>query len=166
MEKLSPCKVNLLLNILGKRADGFHELETVMHPVALFDTIRFETAAEGISLTCSEPSLPTDQRNLVKYLQLIQDFGFKTAIDDFGAGYTSFRNLRSLAVDLVKIDGSCVENLPRSPDDQAFVRTLVELAQNFDIETVAEWVQDEETVALLAGWGVDRLQGELTGAAN
>ncbi len=65
LEKQSPCKVNLLLNILGKRPDGFHELETLMHPVAIFDRLSFARAAEGIQLTCSEPSLPTDSRNLV-----------------------------------------------------------------------------------------------------
>jgi 4-diphosphocytidyl-2-C-methyl-D-erythritol kinase len=65
LEKASPCKVNLLLNILGKRADGFHELETVMHPVAVFDRLSFEHGGRGIQLTCSEPSLPTDSRNLV-----------------------------------------------------------------------------------------------------
>lgn len=61
----SPCKINLLLNILGKRADGFHELETVMHPINLCDELSFERAASGISLACSEPSLPTDLSNLV-----------------------------------------------------------------------------------------------------
>ena len=61
----SPCKVNLLLNILGKRADGFHELETVMQPIALYDEITFERAGSGIVLTCSEPALPTDGSNLV-----------------------------------------------------------------------------------------------------
>jgi 4-diphosphocytidyl-2-C-methyl-D-erythritol kinase len=65
LEKQSPCKVNLVLNILGKRADGFHELETVMHPVAVYDRLRFTRAGSGIQLTCSEPSLPTDSRNLV-----------------------------------------------------------------------------------------------------
>lgn len=65
LEKKSPCKVNLLLNILGKRADGFHELETVMHPVNLFDELSFARAGEGIQLTCSDPSLPTDASNLV-----------------------------------------------------------------------------------------------------
>lgn len=65
VEKKSPCKVNLLLNILGKRPDGFHELETVMHPVNLFDHLVLETAKEGIELTCSDPSLPTDSGNLV-----------------------------------------------------------------------------------------------------
>jgi 4-diphosphocytidyl-2-C-methyl-D-erythritol kinase len=61
----SPCKVNLLLNILGKRPDGFHELETVMHPVDVCDRLNFEAGGKGIHLTCSDPELPTDSRNLV-----------------------------------------------------------------------------------------------------
>ena len=65
LSKPSPCKVNLLLNILGKRADGFHELETVMQPVNLCDELTFERANSGIKLTCSDPSLPTDASNLV-----------------------------------------------------------------------------------------------------
>lgn len=65
LEKHSPCKVNLLLNILGKRPDGFHELETVMHPVPVHDRLTFLRRGNGIQLTCSEPSLPTDSRNLV-----------------------------------------------------------------------------------------------------
>ncbi|SPE59093.1 4-diphosphocytidyl-2-C-methyl-D-erythritol kinase [Verrucomicrobia bacterium] len=65
LEKTSPCKVNLLLNVLGRRADGFHELETVMHPVRVFDQLRLTRGGNGIQLTCSEPALPTDSRNLV-----------------------------------------------------------------------------------------------------
>ena len=65
LEKKSPCKVNLLLNILGKRADGFHELETVMHPVALCDRLTFDRGGREIELTCSDPTLPTDSGNLV-----------------------------------------------------------------------------------------------------
>jgi len=65
LDKQSPCKVNLLLNILGRRADGFHELETVMHPVPVFDRLSFARLPRGIELTCSEPGLPTDSRNLV-----------------------------------------------------------------------------------------------------
>jgi diguanylate cyclase (GGDEF)-like protein len=100
------------------------------------------------------------------FVAMLHDLGCRIAIDDFGAGYTSFRNLRALDVDVVKIDGGFIENLPRSRDDQVFVRALIDLARNFGIETVAEWVQDEETVALLAEWGIDRLQGNLTGAAS
>jgi EAL domain-containing protein (putative c-di-GMP-specific phosphodiesterase class I) len=97
---------------------------------------------------------------------MLKDLGCRIAIDDFGAGYTSFRNLRALDVDVVKIDGAFIENLPRSRDDQVFVRALIDLARNFRIETVAEWVQDEETAALLVEWGIDHLQGKLTGAAD
>jgi 4-diphosphocytidyl-2C-methyl-D-erythritol kinase len=65
LEKKSPCKVNLILNILGKRADGFHELETVMQPVNLCDEMTFERAGASLQLTCSHPELPCDSKNLV-----------------------------------------------------------------------------------------------------
>ena len=65
LEKESPCKVNLLLNILGKRPDGFHELETVFHPVRLCDQLAFTRGGAGIQLACSGPALPVDSSNLV-----------------------------------------------------------------------------------------------------
>jgi 4-diphosphocytidyl-2-C-methyl-D-erythritol kinase len=65
LEKKSPCKVNLILNILGKRADGFHELETVMQPVNVCDELTFERAGTGLQLSCSSPDLPVDAKNLV-----------------------------------------------------------------------------------------------------
>lgn len=65
LEIASPCKINLILNILGKRTDGFHELETVMHPVNICDRLSIERTASGIELTCSHAELPTDSRNLV-----------------------------------------------------------------------------------------------------
>src|SRR5260370_31564948 len=65
LEKTSPCKVNLLLNVLGRRPDGFHELETVMHPVNVCDRLSFTRGGSGLHLTCTEPTLPTDSRNLV-----------------------------------------------------------------------------------------------------
>lgn len=63
--RLSPCKVNLLLNILRKRADGFHELETVFQPVPIHDTLCFERGGQGIALTCSLPELSAGPDNLV-----------------------------------------------------------------------------------------------------
>lgn len=65
LEKQSPCKVNLLLNILGKRPDGFHELETVMHPVNFTDQLEFSRSGKGVELTCNDPELPVDSRNLI-----------------------------------------------------------------------------------------------------
>jgi 4-diphosphocytidyl-2-C-methyl-D-erythritol kinase len=65
LERQSPCKVNLLLNILARRPDGFHELETVMHPVELHDQLSMGRSGQTIQLTCSDASLPNDARNLV-----------------------------------------------------------------------------------------------------
>jgi EAL domain-containing protein (putative c-di-GMP-specific phosphodiesterase class I) len=96
-------------------------------------------------------------------LDAMKALGIAIAIDDFGAGHTSFKHLRSFPVDLLKIDGAFVQNLMRSPDDQFFVRTLVDLAHHLDILTVAEWVGDEETAQMLTGWGVDYLQGDHCG---
>ncbi len=83
----------------------------------------------------------------------------RVSIDDFGAGYTSFRNLQMLHVDTVKIDGSYVKDLTASPENQVFVRTLVGLAKNFNIKTVAEWVGSEADAFLLQSFGVDYFQG-------
>lgn len=66
LRKSSPCKVNLVLNILGKRPDGFHELETLMHPVSWKDELTFEKLPEGrgVEFSCSDASLPADSENL------------------------------------------------------------------------------------------------------
>ena len=65
-ERFSPCKINLVLNLLGKRPDGFHEIETILQPLPLADRLNFgESPAGTIALTCDEPKLPVDSRNLV-----------------------------------------------------------------------------------------------------
>ena len=96
---------------------------------------------------------------LTEFVAKFRELGCQLAIDDFGAGYTSFRNLKMLDVDLVKIDGSFVIDLTTNPDNQFFVRTLVDLARNFNLPTVAEWVSNEEEVVMLRDLGVKYLQG-------
>lgn len=100
------------------------------------------------------------------FVTRLKNFGSRIAIDDFGAGYTSFRNLRKLGVDIVKIDGAFVQNIVRSADDRAFVQTLIDLARRLEIKTVAEWVQDEEAALMLREWGCDFIQGRLIGLAS
>jgi diguanylate cyclase (GGDEF)-like protein len=100
------------------------------------------------------------------FITRLKRFGSRIAIDDFGAGYTSFRNLRKLGVDIVKIDGAFVQNIARSADDRAFVQTLIDLARRLQIKTVAEWVQDEESAVMLREWGCDYIQGRLIGLAS
>jgi diguanylate cyclase (GGDEF)-like protein len=93
------------------------------------------------------------------FVRSVNQFGCRVALDDFGSGYTSFRHLRALNVDLVKIDGSFVRDLPTNQDNQLFVKTLISLAKGIGLKTVAEWVETEEEAEMLRREGVDYLQG-------
>jgi len=123
-------------------------------------------AGERLTVEITETAAIHDVDDTRGFVARVKDLGCRIAIDDFGAGYTSFRNLRKLGVDLVKIDGAFVQNITHSADDRAFVQTLLDLAHRLGIETVAEWVQDEEAAALLADWGCDNLQGLVVGLAS
>jgi diguanylate cyclase (GGDEF)-like protein len=122
--------------------------------------------AERLIVEITETVAIQDIDELRAFVGRLKQFGSRIAIDDFGAGYTSFRNLRKLGVDIVKIDGAFVQNITRSADDRAFVQTLIDLARRLGIETVAEWVQDEEAASMLRDWGCDYIQGRLIGLAS
>ena len=122
--------------------------------------------AERLIVEITETVAIQDIDDVRGFVTRLKNFGSKIAIDDFGAGYTSFRNLRKLGVDIVKIDGAFVQNIARSADDRAFVQTLIDLARRLQIKTVAEWVQDEESAVMLREWGCDYIQGRLIGLAS
>ncbi|HLJ72349.1 MAG TPA: bifunctional diguanylate cyclase/phosphodiesterase [Roseiarcus sp.] len=122
--------------------------------------------ARRLILEVTESQAIADLERTARLFEEIRRLGVKVAMDDFGAGHTSFRNLRRLGVDIVKIDGAFVQNIARSADDRFFVRTLLELARNLNVETVAEWVEDAEAARILIDWGVDYLQGHHFGAAE
>ncbi len=100
------------------------------------------------------------------FVEALRGLGCSIAVDDFGAGFTSFRHLRGLTADILKIDGSFCQNLANNADNQYFVRSMIELAHAFDIQIVAEWVENEEDAGLLRQWQADFLQGNLFGAAT
>jgi EAL domain-containing protein (putative c-di-GMP-specific phosphodiesterase class I) len=122
--------------------------------------------AQRLTVEITETSAIQDIDDARGFVSRVKDLGCKIAIDDFGSGYTSFRNLRKLGVDILKIDGAFVKNLMRSDDDRVFVSALIDLAKRLGIKTVAEWVQDEAAATLLTEWGCDYLQGSLCGLAT
>jgi diguanylate cyclase (GGDEF)-like protein len=122
--------------------------------------------AERLIVEITETAAIQDVDDARGFVTRVKDLGCRVAIDDFGAGHTSFRNLRRLGADIVKIDGEFVQNIVKSADDRAFVHTLIDLSRRLGHQTVAEWVQDEDAAALLAGWGCDYLQGALIGLAS
>jgi len=122
--------------------------------------------AERLIVEITETVAIQDIDDVRGFVTRLKNFGSRIAIDDFGAGYTSFRNLRKLGVDIVKIDGAFVQNITHSADDRAFVQTLIDLARRLDIKTVAEWVQDDDAANMLRDWGCDYIQGRLIGLAS
>lgn len=149
--------INTSSRTLADRAWPQHLAATLaLHPgtaARLIVEITETSAIEDIEATCH-------------VVQAMKALGVQVAMDDFGAGHTSFRNLRKLNVDILKIDGAFMPNLMTSPDDRYFVRTMVNLAHHLGILVVAEWVEDHDTAALLAEWGADLLQGHLFGRAE
>jgi len=134
---------------------------------ALVGTLRGNPGiGERLIVEITETAAIDDIDDTRGFVARVKDLGCRIAIDDFGAGSTSFRNLRKLGVDLVKIDGAFVQNLRCSDDDRAFVHTMIDLARRLGLQTVAEWVQDEDAATMLAGWGCDYLQGALVGLAS
>jgi diguanylate cyclase (GGDEF)-like protein len=122
--------------------------------------------AQRLVIEITETAAIQDLDDTRGFVTRVKDLGCRVAMDDFGAGHTSFRNLRKLGVDIVKIDGAFVQNVVKSEEDRAFVHMLVDLSRRLNLQTVAEWVQDEEAAKLLAGWGCDYLQGALVGLAS
>ncbi len=98
-----------------------------------------------------------------RLLARLKDLGCRTALDDFGSGMASFAYLQDLPVDCVKIDGRFVKNLAKSPVDQAMVRAMNEIAHALGKQTIAEFVEDEESFKLLRQMGVDYAQGYYLG---
>jgi EAL domain-containing protein (putative c-di-GMP-specific phosphodiesterase class I) len=98
------------------------------------------------------------------FVSTLRDLGCQVALDDFGAGYTSFRHLKQLAVNMIKIDGAFVRNIGENPDNLAFVRTLIDLARTFNLSTVAECIETAEEAEIMRNEGVDLLQGYVFGA--
>lgn len=119
--------------------------------------------ADRLTFEITETVAMLDFEETARFVTKLRDLGCQVAIDDFGAGYTSFRHLKRLAVDVVKIDGQFVQGLQNNRENQLFVRTLTELAKGFDMGVVAECVEHDVEAAALRALGVDYLQGYLYG---
>jgi EAL domain-containing protein (putative c-di-GMP-specific phosphodiesterase class I) len=115
--------------------------------------------ANRLIIEITETAALSDIHEAARFVQALRDLGCMVALDDFGAGYTSYRQLRMLPVNLVKIDGSFANGVATNVGNQLFVRTLVELANGFGLETIAECVETAEDAEMLAKFGVGFLQG-------
>ncbi|HZX36274.1 MAG TPA: EAL domain-containing protein [Thermodesulfobacteriota bacterium] len=97
------------------------------------------------------------------FISGLKELGCSFALDDFGVGFTSFLYLKQLDVDYIKIDGSFVRKLNENKSDQLFVRAITDVARGMGIKTIAEFVENEDTMKLLKTIGVDYAQGYYIG---
>ncbi len=114
---------------------------------------------ECLTFEITETALIENRNEALAFAAGIREIGCHLALDDFGTGYAALESLKYFPVDLVKIDGVFIVDLCRSPTDQAVVSSLVGLCRTLGIRVAAEYVQDDETIGLLRGYGVDFTQG-------
>ncbi len=147
-------RLNLSINVSGL---------TIIDPIwlrLLEERLRGRPeVARRLTLEITETVALDDIGEASRFVSSLGELGCQVALDDFGAGFTSFRHLRSLRVDMVKIDGSFVRDLTTNPDNLIFVKTLLGLANGIELATVAECVETEEQARLLRAEGVRYLQG-------
>lgn len=146
--------IHLALNVSALTASD-HDWVVALHKL----TGGKKDVTQRLTIEITETVAIHDLDQTVAFVDTLKELGCRVAIDDFGAGYTTFKNLKLLNVDMVKIDGAFVKNLVQETSDQVFIRTMVDIAREFNLETVAEWVGDQETIDFLKKAGITYLQG-------
>lgn len=114
---------------------------------------------DKLCLEITESVALHDLGNTRRFVEKVRGYGAKVALDDFGAGYTSFSYLREFKADLLKIDGKFIVDMNNHPANTAIVEAIVNLAKNLGMKVIAEWAEDLATVQTLTEIGVDYVQG-------
>ena len=117
--------------------------------------------ASALTLEVTESSVMSDPVKATAVLASLHDLGIDLSVDDFGTGYSSLAYLQRLPVDEVKIDKSFVLDLATEKGNVAIVRAIVDLGHNLGLRVVAEGVEDQRSMDILASLGCDTAQGYL-----
>lgn len=114
---------------------------------------------ERLMVELTETAAVADMRDAQIFIEALRATGCTVCLDDFGAGFSSFAYLKHLKAQVLKIDGLFVRDLPNDHDSQVFVRAIASMARHMGKQTVAEFVENEETLQMLVEFGVDMVQG-------
>jgi diguanylate cyclase (GGDEF)-like protein len=128
------------------------------------DRIKRQLAATGLAsgalmLEITESTLMNDPAGAMETIRALHTMGIELSIDDFGTGYSSLAHIKRLPIAELKVDRSFVSSMLTSPNDAVIVRSTIDLAHNLGLRTVAEGVEDAETLERLAELGCDCAQG-------
>lgn len=150
--------IRFAINLSG-RAFEDHTLLPLIRDV-LKET---ELEPSAVTFEITETAAIANLNAASNFINSLRDLGCRFALDDFGSGFCSFTYLKHLPVDILKIDGSFVQSLHMAPVDQAMVRSMNEVAHALGKQTIAESVENAETLELLKEFGVDFAQGHYLG---
>lgn len=146
----------ICVNLSGGSLNDEQFIEDIF---ALLD--RHSSIVHHLCLEITESVALHDLENTQRFISRVHEMGGKIALDDFGAGYTSFKYLKDLSADALKIDGEFIRAMSAHPANIAIVEAVVALARNLGMRSVAEWVEDLDTLRALHVIGVDYVQGFL-----
>ncbi len=132
-------------------------------PLVQYKLQQTEIDPERITFEITETAAINNFEKSQEMVNHLRNLGCKFALDDFGAGFSSFSYLKHFDVDCLKIDGAFITNLINNPIDQTLVRAIIEIAKTLNKSTVAEFVSDQATFELLKEYGIDYIQGYYTG---
>lgn len=116
-------------------------------------------APERVAFEITETAACEQLSTAVEFIEKVRQLGCKVLLDDFGVGFSSFSYLKHLRADMLKIDGSFIRDIHNSGADQLFVKALVDVARGMGMQTIAEFVENEEVYEQVAALGVDYVQG-------
>jgi len=122
-------------------------------------------AKRQLTVEITESLKLSDNREYIEFLRKLQLDGCRIAIDDFGTGYSSLSYLKRMPVDIIKIDRSFIRDIASDPADASMIRAMLQMANAFGLETVAEGVETPEQLAFLRSNGCTYAQGNLFGKA-
>jgi diguanylate cyclase len=151
LKRLDTLCINLSGQSVGDRAFHRHAIEAL--------TQAGSAVCERICLEITETAAVTNMADAAIFVGQVRALGVRIALDDFGAGASSFGYLKTLKVDLLKIDGSFIRDVIDDPLDDAAVRCFVDVARVVGVKTVAEFVDREQVLARVREIGIDYGQG-------
>lgn len=125
---------------------------------------RCPTGGERLILEISEASAMMMPELVTTFMARLQGEGVSFALDDFGAGHTSFRHLRDFYFDMIKIEGSFIRDIADNPDNQVMTQAMLAMARQFDMFAIAESVETAREAEYLSRLGFDCMQGYYFGA--
>jgi diguanylate cyclase (GGDEF)-like protein len=158
ISKSTGMEFNFSINLSGRVVDD-PELLPLLQQLLKLSGVN----AHNLVFELTETATLANMASAEQLMRELRNLGCRFAMDDFGVGFSSFYYLRELPLDIVKIDGSFIRSLPTSPEDRVFVKALTEMASGLHKMTVAEFVEDAETLELLTEIGVDYAQGYYIG---